>query len=141
VKQLKTGDLKNKNITYITPSKSPVSKKQKQKHLSREEKNKLKKRPKVENAIAKMKTYNRIHVRKDKWMVNYMGFVYLGFIKVTSLPNKPSATIKTPTKLNIKTTITSNICSLSANLNISKTVKETVKTVVIKTTVSDPENC
>ena len=38
---------------------------------------KLKIRNKVENTIQIIKSYDRINLRKDKLLVNYMNFVYL----------------------------------------------------------------
>ena len=49
---------------------------------TKEENTKLKMRYKIENVIATIKKYNRIHVRRDKLIVTYMGFVYLGCIEV-----------------------------------------------------------
>ena len=69
--------LKNLNTTMITPTR-----KNQKKQNTDDEKNKLKKRYKVENTIATIKRYNRIHIRRDKLMINYMGFVYLACIKV-----------------------------------------------------------
>jgi len=40
----------------------------------------LKERYKVENMFAKIKSYNRIHIRRDKTISSYLGFVYLGCI-------------------------------------------------------------
>lgn len=44
------------------------------------EKQKLKKRYKVENWFSKLKNFNRILIRRDKLITTYMGFVYLGCI-------------------------------------------------------------
>ena len=43
---------------------------------------KLAKRYKVENLFAKIKIFNRIHVRRDKKLITYLGFVYLGCISI-----------------------------------------------------------
>ena len=48
---------------------------------TKEDNEKLKKRPIVENSIGSIKIFNRIHVRFDKLMTSCMGFVYLGCIK------------------------------------------------------------
>lgn len=45
-----------------------------------EEKILLKKRYKIENLFAKIKSFNRIHVRRDKLIHSYMSFVYLACI-------------------------------------------------------------
>lgn len=65
------------NINIITPYR-----KNQDKTNTSEEKDKLKKRCKVEHLFAKIKRYNRVHVRKDRKMINYLGFVYMACIKV-----------------------------------------------------------
>jgi len=45
------------------------------------EKQILKKWYKIENLFAKIKRFNRVHVRRDKLIVSYLGFVYLAFMK------------------------------------------------------------
>ena len=40
----------------------------------------LKKRESVERSLACIKKYNRIVIRKDKYIENYMSFIYLGLI-------------------------------------------------------------
>ena len=40
----------------------------------------LKKRYKIENLFAKIKVFNRVHIRRDKLIASYMGFVYLAII-------------------------------------------------------------
>jgi len=40
----------------------------------------LKKRYKIENLFAKIKVFNRVHIRRDKLIASYMGFVYLALI-------------------------------------------------------------
>ena len=52
---------------------------QKEKNMKKEEEI-LKKRYKVENMFAIIKSFNRIHIRRDKTISSYMGFVYLGCI-------------------------------------------------------------
>ena len=42
----------------------------------------LKKRYKIENLFAKIKQFNRDHVRRYKLIVSYIGFVYLAFMKI-----------------------------------------------------------
>lgn len=46
------------------------------------EKQILKRRYKIENLFAKIKRFNRVHVRRDKLIVSYLGFVYLAFMKI-----------------------------------------------------------
>ena len=60
---------------------APTRKNQKKKN-TKKEKRKLKKRYKVENMIAKIKKFSRIHVRKDKKLSTFMGFIYIGFIVI-----------------------------------------------------------
>jgi hypothetical protein len=45
------------------------------------EKELLKDRHKIENFFASLKTFNRISLRKDKNITNYMSFVYIGLLK------------------------------------------------------------
>jgi transposase len=42
----------------------------------------LKKRYLIENVFAKIKKFNRIHVRRDKLIVTYMGFVHIALMKI-----------------------------------------------------------
>ena len=70
--------LKELKVTIITPKR----KNQKGKNTE-SEKNKLKKRYKVENMFQKNKTYNRVLIRRDKLIATYMGFVYLSCIHVS----------------------------------------------------------
>ena len=42
----------------------------------------LKKRYKIENLFAKIKVFNRVHIRRDKLTSTYMGFVYLALMKI-----------------------------------------------------------
>jgi hypothetical protein len=42
----------------------------------------LKKRYKIENLFARIKQFNRVHVRRDKLIVTYLGFVHLAFMKI-----------------------------------------------------------
>jgi len=42
----------------------------------------LKKRYKIENLFAKIKVFNRVHIRRDKLIASYMGFVYLALMKI-----------------------------------------------------------
>ena len=65
----------NKRIKLITPKK----KNQITPNTKREIKI-IKKRESVERSLAAIKKYNRIVVRKDKNIENYMGFVFLGLI-------------------------------------------------------------
>lgn len=67
------------NTTLITPYRCNQHKRNTQ-----EEKDLLKKRPKVENAIQKLKRFNRIHVRRDQLLCTFMSFVHLAYISVNS---------------------------------------------------------
>ena len=40
----------------------------------------LRKRYKVENMFANIKVFNRVHVRRDKSISSYMGFVHIACI-------------------------------------------------------------
>jgi len=65
------------HVTLIT------YKRQNQKTTNSEEnKQKLSKRYRVENLFAKLKRFNRIHVRRDKKLISYLGFVYIGCIAI-----------------------------------------------------------
>lgn len=66
---------KNHNITLITPYR-----KNQKKNNTQQEKNELKTRYKVENAISKLKRFNRTCIRRDRKMNTFMGFIYLGFM-------------------------------------------------------------
>lgn len=66
------------NTTIITPLRSNQIN-----TTSEEDKIKLHRRHRVENMFAKIKAYNRVHVRRDKLLANYMGFVYLACIYVS----------------------------------------------------------
>ena len=70
--------LKKINTRMIAPKR----KNQKIKNTD-EEKSKLKKRYKIENLFAKIKVFNRVHVRRDKLINNYLGFVYLACIYIS----------------------------------------------------------
>lgn len=52
---------------------------QKEKNTKKEEET-LKERYKVENMFTAIKSFNRIHIRRDKKISTYLGFVYLGCI-------------------------------------------------------------
>jgi Transposase DDE domain len=67
--------LAEKNVTLITPYR-----RNQKKQNTTSEKRKLKKRSSIERKFRSVKQYNRIHVRKDRYMNNYMGFFYLGII-------------------------------------------------------------
>ena len=73
---------------YITPKKFnigdrkigiiyPKRKNQKKKNTVIE-KRELKKRHKIENVFASIKKYSRINVRKDRKIIHYMSFTYIG---------------------------------------------------------------
>jgi len=55
----------------------PKRKNQKTKNTNSEKKL-LKKRYKIENLFASIKKYDRINVRKDRYISHYMSFVYIG---------------------------------------------------------------
>jgi hypothetical protein len=62
----------NKIVKIITPDKSNTKNKN-----SNYKNKKLKKRIKVENAINKIKLYERIKTRKDRNINTYMSWVYI----------------------------------------------------------------
>ena len=61
----------------------PKRKNQKTKN-TKIEKKLLKNRHKIENFFASIKNYNRISIRRDKHILNYMSFVYMGLLKYIS---------------------------------------------------------
>lgn len=60
--------LENKQITLVTSYR-----KNQKKQNTDDEKKKLKKRCRIEHLFARIKKFNRVHVRKDRYMINYMG--------------------------------------------------------------------
>lgn len=62
----------------------PKRKNQKRKN-TKSEKILLKDRHKIENFFASLKNYNRISLRRDKHILNYMSFVYMGLLKYISV--------------------------------------------------------
>jgi hypothetical protein len=62
----------NKKIKLITPYRKNMKKK-----LTTQEKNKLKKRNKIEHVFQKIKKYNRTQLRKEKKINNFMSFLYI----------------------------------------------------------------
>jgi len=76
MKEMDKRRIKRKHNVKIVHSKR---KNQKEKNTKKEE-YVLSKRYKVENMFEKIKVFNRIHVRRDKTVSSYMGFVYLGCI-------------------------------------------------------------
>lgn len=71
--------LLDRNINMITPYR-----KNQKKINTATEKTKLKGRSAIERSFASVKhNNNRIHVRKDRLLVNYLGFFYLGVIKAS----------------------------------------------------------
>ena len=64
----------NVNLIYVTRSNQHIKN-------TPDDKLKLKNRYKIENLFAKIKRFNRVHVRRDKLIVSYLGFVYLAFMK------------------------------------------------------------
>lgn len=71
-------ELEKIGATIITPYKS-----NQKKVNTEDEKKKLKIRYKIENSFAKLKCPNRLHVKRDKYMKNFMGFVYLGYLCIS----------------------------------------------------------
>jgi hypothetical protein len=69
---------KEHNINIVTPYRKNMKKKN-----TAKEKKILKTRHLVENSICKIKAFSRIHVRRDKKLINYMGFMYLALIKIS----------------------------------------------------------
>ena len=68
--------LGHKKISIITPKR-----KNQKIQNTKIEKELLKDRYKIENLFAHIKTFNRIYLRKDKKIKNYMSFVYMGLLK------------------------------------------------------------
>jgi hypothetical protein len=66
--------LRKKKIRLIVPRR----KNQKKKRIRKKDRELLKERNKVENAIKLIKSINRISLRKDKKILTYMGFVWIG---------------------------------------------------------------
>ena len=66
--------LRKKKIRLIVPRK----KNQKKKRIRKKDRELLKERNKVENAIKLIKSINIISLRKDKNILTYMGFVWIG---------------------------------------------------------------
>lgn len=78
-------DFKKLKINVVAPCgllRLPKRKNQKSKNTD-EELNCLKDRYKIENSIAKIKVFNRVHIRRDYLMCTYMGFVYMALIKIS----------------------------------------------------------
>ena len=75
INEAKIAKLKEKNVTIIAPKR-----KNQNTVNTPTEKEKLKGRYKVENMLCKIKVFQRVHVRQDKKLKNYMGFVYLACI-------------------------------------------------------------
>lgn len=68
--------LLERNVTLITSYRTNQKKRN-----TPSEKEKLKQRGSIERKFRSVKQNNRVHVRKDRNMVNYIGFFYLGVIK------------------------------------------------------------
>jgi hypothetical protein len=68
--------LENKKINLITPQRS-----NQKIHTSERNKDLLKHRYLIENFFANIKKYNRIYLRKDKKIKNYLSFVYMGILE------------------------------------------------------------
>ena len=66
-----------KNVNLIT-----AKRKNQHKKNTTDEKLILKKRYIIENVFAKIKKFNRIHIRRDKLIVSYMGFVHIALMKI-----------------------------------------------------------
>ena len=67
------------NSLYDTKLVHNIKKNHNKKNTKKEEKS-LKSRINVEHMFSNIKVYNRIHVRRDKTISSYLGFVYLGCI-------------------------------------------------------------
>ena len=67
--------IQNNNITIVTYKRKNQLIKNTENEI-----NILKKRYKIENFFAKIKAYNRIHIRRDKLISSYLGFVFLASI-------------------------------------------------------------
>ena len=65
------------NVNLIT-----VKRKNQKEQNTEDNKLKLKNRYKIENLFAKIKVFNRIHVRRDKLIISYMGFVHIALMKI-----------------------------------------------------------
>jgi hypothetical protein len=65
------------NINLIT-----VKRKNQKDQNTENDKIRLKGRYKIENLFAKIKVFNRIHVRRDKLIASFMGFVYIAVMKI-----------------------------------------------------------
>ena len=65
----------NVNLIYATRSNQ-------HKKNTPDDKLKLKNRYKIENLFAKIKQFNRIHIRRDKNIAPFMGFIHLAIIKI-----------------------------------------------------------
>ena len=74
VRQEVKEELRKRKIRLIVPRK----KNQKKRCLRSKDRELLKERNKIENVIKMLKSINRISVRKDKRISNYLGFVWLG---------------------------------------------------------------
>lgn len=62
--------------------------------ISDEDAKLLKKRTKVEHTIQSVKCYNRTYVRRDRKLINFMGFIYIACLINNIRQNKPKKTIK-----------------------------------------------
>ena len=65
------------NVNLIT-----VKRKNQKEQNTEDNKAKLKNRYKIENLFAKIKVFNRIHVRRDKLIVSFMGFVHMAVMRI-----------------------------------------------------------
>lgn len=70
--------LSKKNIRLITPYR-----RNQKKQNTEADKKKLKGRSAIERKFSSVKRHNRIHVRKDRFIINFMGFFYLGIINIS----------------------------------------------------------
>ena len=73
-------EIKKMNVDMIARLLRQPKRKNQKKRNTKEELICLKERYKIENMIAKIKVFNRVHVRRDKLLCTYMGFVYLAFL-------------------------------------------------------------
>ena len=72
------------NTNVIPSNINLITVKRKNQKIQNTESNKvkLKNRYKIENLFAKIKVFNRIHVRRDKLIASFMGFVHIAIMKI-----------------------------------------------------------
>ena len=72
--------LKTKGVTVVTPPRKNAIDKVRTKRQTRL----LRKRYGIENCFSYLKNYNRICIRRDKSIKNYLGFIYMGCMEYLS---------------------------------------------------------